>query len=246
MMKFCAACGAAVGEGLAFCGQCGLAAGGATAAVAGPQRQAGAFPGWMLIVAGAAALAAIAALVWLLQPSELKPEQAQELITLNRSEPVTAPLLTEQSVFPVNLSVDPQTGAFADFHQAQINEARMPLERLRDAGYITFEEENITRYMFFSRLGNVQFRIRSTAKLDPFIVESSPNGQTLQIKIGQIVPDTILSITPIGEDQRLVRYTRKSDLNELAGLLGSAEIPADLGEAEAKFTLVDGDWVLME
>ena len=191
-------------------------------------------------------MAVIAMLVWLLQPSELKQEQARELITLNMSEAVTAPLPTEESVFPVNLSVDPQTGAFADFHQAQINEARMRLERLRNAGFITFEEENITRYMFFSRLGNVQFRIKPTAKLEPFIAEASPNGSTLQIRIGQIVPDAIISITPIGEDQRLVRYTRKVDLNELADLLGSAEVPTNPGEAEANFTLVAGDWVPLE
>ena len=246
MASFCAACGAAIVEGVGFCGECGSAAGATTAVVARPQRHAGTIPSWMLIAAGAAALAVIAMLIWLLQPSELKQEQARELITLNMSEAVTAPLRTEESVFPVNLSVDPQTGAFADFHQAQINEARMRLERLRDAGYITFEEESITRYMFSSRLGNVQFRVKPTAKLEPFIAEASPNGQNLQIKIGQIVPDKIISITPIGEDQRLVRYTRTVDLNELAGLLDSGEAPTNLGEAEANFTLVDGDWVPME
>lgn len=245
-MKFCAGCGATISESLAFCGQCGLAAGATTSVAARPQRHAGTIPGWIFIVGGVAALAVIAMLVWPPQPSELEQEQARELITLNMSEPVTAPLPTEESVFPVNLSVDSQTGAFAGFHQVQIDQARGRFERLRDAGYITFEEENITRYMFSSRLGNVHFRIKPTTKLEPFIAEASPNGRTLLIKIGQIVPDMIVSITPIGGEQRLVRYTRKAELNELAGLLDSSEVSANPGDAEATFMRVDGQWVPRE
>ena len=246
MARFCIACGAAIGEGVAFCGQCGSVSGGAPGFATKPQQLRRGFPGWVLITAGVAAAASIVMLVWLMQPTELGQEQARELITLNMSEAVSVPLDIEQEVFPVNISVDPQTGAFADFHQSQINEARSRLEQIKQAGYITFEEEVTTGYLFRSRLSNVVFHIKPTAKLEPFIAEKSPNGRTLQVKIGQIIPDMIVSITPTGDDLRLVRYTRKVELNVLAKLLQTSEVPANPGDAEASFARVDGEWVPRE
>lgn len=246
MVKFCPACGAKIGEGAIFCGQCGASVGESHAVSAQPRRLTRAIPGWILVGAGLTAMAMLALLVWLLRPSDLDENQASELIALNGSEPITAPLVTRESVFPVNISVDRETGAFLPFHQQQIDQTRARLEPLRRAGFITFEEENVSASLFSSRLGNVVFHIKTTSKLDPYIVGGSPNGRTIDVKIGDIVTDQITSIVPMGDDLRIVRYTRKVEFNELANLLQTAETPSTPPEAELNIVRMNGDWVIKD
>ena len=244
MQRYCATCGTGLSAQVGFCGQCGTSTGPIAAPafpIAPPRRPIST----ALIGTGVAALFLIVlGLAWALWPRELSPESAREVLAVSAREPITAPLPVEEAVFAANVLVDQQTGAFEPFYQDQVNQTRARLERLRQAGYITFEEEAVSTYMFTTRLGNVVFRLTPTAKLEAEIMSRSPNGRTLDVKVGNLVVDQVLAIEPTGADRRVARYTRKVELNELADLLPSSEIPEVPPPGETTFSRVDGNWII--
>lgn len=243
MRGFCASCGANVPAQAGFCGECGASIAHSAQPVIATQSRRTFSP--VLVGGGIGSfLLVVLALAWALWPRELTPESAHEALAVSAREPITAPLPVEEAVFAANVLVDQQTGALQPFHLDQANQTRARLERLRQAGYITFEEEAVSTYMFTTRLGNVVFRLTPTAKLETEIMSRSPNGRTLDVKVGNLVVDQVLAIEPVGADQRVVRYTRKVKLNELAGLLPTGEIPDIPSPGETTFTRIDGDWIL--
>ncbi len=243
MRRFCASCGANVPGQAGFCRECGASTAHFAQPVIAIQSRRTFSP--VLVGGGIGAfLLIILALAWALWPRELAPEAAREALAVAAREPITAPLPVEEAVFAANVLVDQQTGALQPFHQDQVNQTRARLERLRQAGYVTFEEEPVSTYMFTTRLGNVVFRVMPTPKLEAEVVSRSPNGRTLDVKIGDLVVDQVLAIEPTGADQRVARYTRKVELNELADLLPSSEIPEVPPPGETTFSRVDGNWII--
>ena len=246
MQRFCANCGSGLPVQAEFCGQCGASAGPPAAsaiAVAPPRRS---IPTAFIGTGVTALFLIVLGLAWALWPRELTPESAREALAVSAREPITAPLPVEEAVFAANVLVDQQTGALQPFHQDQVNQTRARLERLRQAGYVTFEEEAVSTYMFTTRLGNVVFRMTPTAKLETEVMSRSPNGRTLDVKVGEIVADSVTSVEPVGDDQRLVRFTRNVELNELADLLGAGEIPTSPADSKATFARIDGEWAFQE
>jgi hypothetical protein len=202
--------------------------------------------GWLLIGGALITMCALALLIWTLRPNELDEDQARKIIAMTSSEPVTVPLATRESVFAVNIPLDRATGAFTPFHQEQINQVRNRLERIRDAGFITFEEEIVSRSLFSSRLGNVVFLSKPTNKLEPYIIGSSPSGATLEIKIGEVVPDQITAIVHATGEARIVRYSKKVEFNELSNLFETGDVPIDLTDSETRFSKVNDEWKISE
>lgn len=244
MQRFCASCGTWMPLQAVFCGRCGAStpsAGQPIIRLAPPRRS---LPTKVVASGVAALFLVVLATAWMLWPRELTPEAAKEALELSAREPITTPLPVEEAVFAANVLVDQQTGAFQPFHQDQVNQIRARLERLRQAGYVTFEEEPVSTYMFTTRLGNVVFRLTPTAKLEAQVMSRSPNGRTLDVLIGDLVVDQVLAIEPTGADRRVARYTRKVELNELADLLPRDEIPDVPSPGEANFARVDGNWII--
>lgn len=242
MQRYCASCGTGLPVVEEFCGHCGTKAAPHILAVAIAPRRT--LAPQVVGVGVAAFLLFIVAVAWAVWPRELTTEAAHEALAVSAREPITAPLPVEEAVFAANVLVDQQTGALQPFHQDQVNQTRARLERLRQAGYVTFEEEPVSTYMFTTRLGNVVFRVMPTPKLEAEVVSRSPNGRTLDVKIGDLVVDQVLAIEPTGADQRVARYTRKVELNELADLLPSSEIPEVPPPGETTFSRVDGNWII--
>lgn len=227
-----------------YCGSCGACKSSeATAALAAPATPGGISA--RFAVGGVAVVAIIIAVIsWAMTPRELTPDYALEIIAAQTRESITAPLQSEEWVFPVNVVVDPATGAFMPYQQQQIDQARARLAPLKNAGYIDVVEEPMATQMFSQRLGNVKFVIRTTAKMAPFIINSAPNGGTIEVKVGEIVPGTVTSLTTTPTLMKTARYTRMPEMNELAGLLKFENAPNGYADTEVMFALVDGDWII--
>lgn len=170
--------------------------------------------------------------------NDLSRSQAKKILQ-NHAQPITRNLNYK---YTIPGWVDNYTGQENYYNITQIKETEDYLNKLKDAGYISYsnEKQYATAWTASSRQLCLDYSVTITDKLKPFIIGG--NEDYVNFAIASETIDEVTGITKSGDSVRYVEFTTKIIPNPLSEIMPLNDDERTPHRQTAMFQLYDDGW----